>query len=867
MAWVIVPGYGIWPSKSYLPRRSRIIGQASQDFLGAHTRTEMSGEPTFTVADERPPIRWPNMSPEGLDAHRRFAVAFGADPNKRHGFDALLELVEEDERAFKNPTPKQAQDQAEKMAETVRELSRKGVAHEVDWLTLTSPEIRNGKPTVVIGVNPAVVVGRSRSGVPLVNVRGKPLPVAPSKIHGRPVEFRVTIAVPHAGAGTTEIAPLGEAPPRVEAARGKLLRMLGIDGGKRQPWHIGDGISTVGLQQWAAVRDSGRKARLKDFKDDRSAIEVLVLDDEKWDDVARRIPRSVDGVPVFVVRSGPIRLLSDVEGRANDDSTVVSNNWTGTRGGWYDFSGPDMAPGGADDMADIIRLDTDVGGARLSTLLIDKMPAHCGTYLRHRDNSWSFFLDPLLRVRLLLRGVKTPVSVPADKLVCWNTIPTEPLVGGFTHPETGFHCRSASIPSEWDTKTHGTPAVYLTGANGGIPNMDDAGAPPTALQRAEFLAKQINDRIGAGTKSQAPWWLYTLPLVKDGKPVVKVGVKGDYQPDAKELKALPWTQWVALGVEIDMEFVPPVGSSVKGTVAKITPEGLAEVGMADDDMGSAPIDSVWPTNSPNYREPTGPATGDFDQAMGEFSYSDFPCPKCGAPAQGATRCIPGEYFCANGHSWSRTNAKMFDGKTFEEKAGSMSDQRCGSGVTLSDLAQSSHGFPARWRYPSKFAQPPMVDPARAAGIRPRPSPFAEDTGMGSAPIVAMPTGMLNWDRVSGYEGQPWVTKDWSGQGFLSGKEETVFDDTFMGDMSDAPGAAPAVQSPGLGRTLGFGAAAAAVGAVTGWALAPGGDSRRGAVALGIGGGIAGLIVGKMFGGVQGMMETLAARPATGPVKA
>ncbi len=753
MAWVIVPGYGIWPSKSYLPRRSRIIGQASQDFLG----------------DKRPPIRWPNMSPEGLDAHRRFAVAFGADPNKRHGFDALLELVEEDERAFKNPTPKQAQDQAEKMAETVRELSRKGIAHEVDWLTLTSPEIRNGKPTVVIGVNPAVVVGRSRSGVPLVNVRGKPLPVAPSKIHGRPVEFRVTIAVPHVGNGSTEIAPFNN--------------------------------------------------------------------------------------------------LSDVECRANDDSTVVSNNWTGTRGGWYDFSGPDMAPGGADDMADIIRLDTDVGGARLSTLLIDKMPAHCGTYLRHRDNSWSFFLDPLLRVRLLLRGVKTPVSVPADKLVCWNTIPTEPLVGGFTHPETGFHCRSASIPSEWDTKTHGTPAVYLTGANGGIPNMDDAGAPPTALQRAEFLAKQINDRIGAGTKSQAPWWLYTLPLVKDGKPVVKVGVKGDYQPDAKELKALPWTQWVALGVEIDMEFVPPAGSSVKGTVAKITPEGLAEVGMADDDMGSAPIDSVWPTNSPNYREPTGPATGDFDQAMGEFSYSDFPCPKCGAPAQGATRCIPGEYFCANGHSWSRTNAKMFDGKTFEEKAGSMGDQRCGSGVTLSDLAQSSHGFPARWRYPSKFAQPPMVDPARAAGIRPRPSPFAEDTGMGSAPIVAMPTGMLNWDRVSGYEGQPWVTKDWSGQGFLSGKEETVFDDTFMGDMSDAPGAAPAVQSPGLGRTLGFGAAAAAVGAVTGWALAPGGDSRRGAVALGIGGGIAGLIVGKMFGGVQGMMETLAARPATGPVKA
>lgn len=743
MAWVVIPGYGIWPSRSYLPRRSRIIGQASQDFLG----------------DKRPPIRWPNVSPEGLDAHRRFAAAFGVDPNKRHGFDALLELVEEDQRAFENPTPQQAQDQAEKMAETVRELSRKGIAHEVDWLTLTSPEIRNGKPTVVIGVNPAVVVGMSRSGVPLVNVRGRPLPVAPSKIHGRPVEFRVTIAVAHAGKGATEIAPF-------------------------------------------------------------------------------------DG-------------LADVEGRANDDSTVVSNNWTGTRGGWYDFSGPDMAPGGADDMGEnVIRLDTDVGGARLSTLLIDKMPAHCGTYLRHRDNSWSFFLDPLLRVRLLLRGVKTPVSVPADKLVCWNTIPTEPLVGGFMHPETGFHCRSASIPTEWDTKTHGTPAIYLTGADSNIPNMADAPKAVTPLQRAEYLAKQINDQIGAGTKSQAPWWLYTLPLVKDGKPLVKVGVKGDYQPDAKELKALPWAQWVALGVEINMEFVPPVGSNVKGTVAKINPEGLAEAGMADDDMGSAPIDSVWPTNSPNYREPTGPATGDFDQAMGDDkAYDGEYCPKCGAPASGRTKCIGCNwYVCSNGHEWP-----------LKGKGGAV-DKRCGSGVTLSDLAQSSHGFPARWRYPSKFAQPPMIDPARVAGIRPRPSPFAEDTGMGSAPLVAMPTGMLNWDRVSGYEGQPWVTKDWSGQGFM-GAETTEFDDTFMGDVTPGAPAAPTPSSPGLGRTLGFGAAAATLGAVAGWALAPGGDARRGAVALGVGGGIAGLIVGKMFGGVQGMMETLAARPSAGPVKA
>jgi len=765
MSWVLIPGYGIWPRSSVRPlSKSRIIGQASRDFLGEDTgmgianpaavycvkrggkllpykhhsggedamcrlpdgRTEKQWDlfqaEGMSDADERLPIRFPNVSPEGMKAHQQVSKAFGVDPRKRHGFDALLELVEEDQRAFENPTPRQAEDQAEKMAETVRVLAQYGVAHDVDWLTFTSPEVRNGKPTVVIGVNPAVVVGRSASGVPLVNLHGKQLPVAPSKINGRPVEFRITDVEPH------------------------------------------------------------------------------------------------------------------------------TNNLTGT-------------PGGAGGMGSLMKLNIDMNsGLSLNPLLIKSLKAHCGTYVRNPDNSWCFVLDPLLRIKLLLRGVEAPCAVSADKIIGWNTVPTEPLIGGFTHPIYGVHARAASIPVEWDTLTHGTPEIRLTGYN----MLADAPGPDapeqmTPLESAEGVARGINADIGALVGKPPKWWLYTLPLVeKDGRAVVKIGVKGDYQPDAKELKALPWAKWVSGGVELQVEFVPPEGSGIKGTVAKITPEGLAGVGMAD--MSSAPVDVVWPTDSPDYQEPTGDGTGDDDPAMS--GYDGAVCPKCGGPATGATRCIPGAYFCANGHEWPRTAS---------------------SGL--------GHGFPARVRMPSTHMHPQQLgddprcatktgtsqdihcavygtamhpmDPRHPRWAKPRPA--ADDSGMGAAPVVAMPTGMLNWDRVSGYEGQPWVTKDWSGQGFLDGSV-TEYDDTFMGDMGQAGASGqPAAQ---VNRSLVFGAGAAAVCAAAGWLLAPGGDARKAAIVGGIGGGIAGLIVGKLIGGAESAITSFAAAAKpTAPVPA
>lgn len=477
--------------------------------------------------------------------------------------------------------------------------------------------------------------------------------------------------------------------------------------------------------------------------------------------------------------------------------------------------------GEASSMNSTIKLPIQVDGMSLNPLLIKSLRANGGVYERNPDNSWSFILDPVLRIRLALKNIKAPCSVPADKFVCFNTVPTLPLVGGFTHPETGFHCRSAAIPVEWDVGIYGeAPGVRLTGMD---PLADVE--QPSELERAQSLARQINEQIGALSGKPAKWWLYTLPEVKDGKPIVKIGVKGDYQPDAKELKALPWAKWVALGVEINVEFVPPAGSGVKGAVAKITPEGGMEpsMGCVEPNMGSAPVDTVWPTSSPDWRTPEGDATGDDDPAMGSVDNPyNSTCPVCGLPAVGATRCIPGSYFCANRHEW-----------TPKETA-------------ANGLGQSSHGFPARWRMPSKYAQPPRLRD--------------EDSGMGSAPVVAMPTGMLNWDRVSGYEGQSWVVKDWSGQGFLDGST-TEFDDTFMGDVASG---APVAK--GGDRTLVMGALSAAAGAAAGWMVAPGGDARKGAIAGAVAAGIAGLIVGKLIGGAESTIQAIAAAKAPEPVK-
>jgi hypothetical protein len=532
---------------------------------------------------------------------------------------------------------------------------------------------------------------------------------------------------------------LGDVTDVSQAARAAQRRLetsiLGApveDGTVRKwPWWLrAIGVSTVALQEWSS--SDGEPPSSSDSSGD--AIEVLVAHELPQSEINRLIPRQVDGIPVYVHRSGEIRLLK---------------------------------ADGANDMGETLEINTDIHGETLRQTFLDEIPAHGGRYVRVDGTSYVFCLDPLTRVMLFLRGVeKPPCSVPADKLVCWKTVPTHPLVGGFTHPNTGFHCRSEAIPVEWDVLLHGRPGLTLRDGDGNLLSaLGDTGSSATPIERAQALARKINERIGGlGSAKAEPWWLYTLPSLKsDGSPLVTIGIKGDYQPDAKELKALPWIEWRNAGVPIRVEFVPPKGTNISSSSVEITPAGSPALIAAPAGMGSAPIDTVWPTSSPDYREPTGPATGDDDLGIGSLM------------------------------------------------------------VAPSGMGQSSHGFPLRWRDPARYNHPRPIErwaplPVRAPQWPWPPGPPGDaadegggdcrpaDGGLGYAPVVAMPTGMLNWDRVTGYEGQPWVTKDWSGQGF-------------MGDATPGP-AAPAAAPSRKGLVVG------AIGAVLGGAASFVASSRR-----------------------------------------
>lgn len=428
-----------------------------------------------------------------------------------------------------------------------------------------------------------------------------------------------------------EAENMGDVPSHVLAARESLERHFGISGGSRPPWFVGSGISTVGLQQWSLSIAAGRKVRLEDFRDSRDAIEILIHKDPQWDEVARRIPPAVNGVPVFVHRSGfPVML-------ADDDSTVMAHNWTGTRGGWYDYAGSEMTPGGADDMSDVsheVRIPMLVTGPTLNELLLNKVAALGGEY-RPVAGEWRFFIDPVVRVKLGLAGLPAPCSVKAEPLVCLRAPPPLPTLGGFMHPGVGVYCRPAGIP---EGLLHRYRVVLSRASTFG---MADA---PGALKKAEQAAIALNASLG---RTKPRWWLYTLPRVNSaGNPEVAVGVAGDVTMD----RTLP--------------------ASFAGVAL------VQEIAYPKHGMGSAPIDTVWPTDSPDYHSPTGDATGDDDPAISDVEANPYNslCPTCGRPAVGATKCIPGSYFCANRHEWT---------PALKEKA-------MGNGVfvTMSDLVSS-----------------------------------------------------------------------------------------------------------------------------------------------------------------------------------
>lgn len=670
-----------------------------------------------------------------------------------------------------------------------------------------------------------------------------------------------------------ETESMGDVPAHVEEARQSLERHFGVSGGGTQPWYIGSGITTVGIQRWIA---SGRKGKLEDFADERDAIEIMVHEDPRWDEVARRIPPAVNGVPVFVWRTGiPVALsdidwskwcapcgncgkqrpqtgtpcphcganagwakcggrkcrpgdLGDVEGRPDDDSTAMAHNWTGTRGGWYDYAGPDVTPGGADNMNDVsnVPIHMLVTGPTLKELLLDTVRAHGGSYMPV-DGEWRFFLDPILRVKLALAGLPAPCSVRAEPLVCLRSPPPLPGIGGFIHPGVGVYCRPAGIPAGLMERYR---VVLSNASTFGMADIGD-------LSSAERAAEAFNKSIGINGSSKPAWWLYTLPrLTTSGAPEVVIGVAGDVAMD-RELPAS------FMGVPL-----------------------VREIAYRKQGMGSAPIDTVWPTDSPDYHEPTGPGTGDDDPAIGDLTTT--PDGQLSRSAGRPARVRRG----------SADMARVRDriGKVRARDASKEADVGVnGAFVTMKDLVSSglNKQDPSWGDDGVVISMPkgsgrilmgqeveqwtPALDVTREINgelvqSMPDGSATVSDYSFGDAegvgdinwngqirrvqsmpretfsgqgcPIQPMQTGGLNRGIPTGYEGQPWVNKDWN-----------------MGDVTAAVGETKKLLRPG--RLLG-----AAVGAAAGWVAVkkfapegevPGSIAKTVAAAIGA---VSGLIV-------------------------
>lgn len=545
---------------------------------------------------------------------------------------------------------------------------------------------------------------------------------------------------------------------KASAARYRLLRHLGVDwsAGKTQPWLVGSGISTVGLQQWSLGLAAGRKARPEDFSDQRTAIEILVHEDPKWDEVARRIPRATDGIPVFVQRSDFPVALGDVEGRADDDSTAMAHNWTGTRGGWYDYAGQETTPGGADDMNDVsneVPIRMLVTGPTLKELLLDTVRAHGGAY-KPVDGEWRFFLDPILRVKLALAGLPAPCSVRAEPLVCLRNPPPMPGIGGFIHPGVGVYCRPAGMPPGLEERYR---VVLSRASTFGMADIGD-------LSAAERAATAFNKSLGISGASRPRWWLYTLPrLTTSGAPEIAVGVAGDVTMD-RELPAS------FMGVPL-----------------------VREIAYPKQGMGSAPIDTVWPTNSPDYHEPTGDATGDDDPAIGDYM---------GGQAMGNSAFVTMKDLVSTGlnkqdPSWGDDGIV----KTMPKGAGTVligQTTECWTPV-LDVLNEINGELVQSMSEGSATVSDHSYGDADGIGnidwsnrIRKVQSMPRETFSGQGCPIQAMPVGGLNRGVPTGYEGQPWVNKDWS-----------------LGDMASAVGETKKLLRPG--RLVG-----AAVGAAAGF---------------------------------------------------
>lgn len=222
-------------------------------------------------------------------------------------------------------------------------------------------------------------------------------------------------------------------------------------------------------------------------------------------------------------------------------------------------------------MQNYITLPMDIVSPTLKNINALAMKAHGGYYLHLQDNSWVFKPSAMTKLKLLTRGIKAPDTISADKLRCWRGTPSYPTLGGFIHPELGFWCQAAAIPDDWNDTRFNVTA--------GMADVDASTLRSAAIYKA---AQELNKSLGIGTAMEPKWWLYTLPKVNG----IELGVKSNIYID----RELP-NRFMDIPINI-LQIQP------KQEVLSVSGSGYSM-----SDIGAAPVMTVMPTDSPNYREP------------------------------------------------------------------------------------------------------------------------------------------------------------------------------------------------------------------------------------------------------------------------
>lgn len=417
-----------------------------------------------------------------------------------------------------------------------------------------------------------------------------------------------------------------------------------------------------------------------------------------------------------------------------------------------------------------VDIPIDIRGETLRNLRLDSLPAFGGIYVRDSDHSWWFVPDPLVRVRLALCGIQSPCALPADELVCWKALPTQPTIGGFLHPGLAVYCQAASIPNDWNNiqfRLRGGSSQH------GVAMSDFP-------ERAPVTSYQPDRTAELQTPERAPVMAY--------QPDRTAGVP-QFRPDLPDRTAIPQQADRAsapdarngAGVTAREGRREPgaPGAAAKAT-AKVTLPEKAAARLRDV------LDRLLGKKKPG--EESGPVRRAIERFMELLApheqeqvlqgLTDGPGPERSAKlvAQQVNKILSASPRAAwwlytlptieNGQGVvvigvatdvlaamriKPENIVWFLGSRLAREARNMNVQ------IRVEQVQRANGNSTN--SPRSLGSAPVVAVCESRGCFVSPIEARAEPGMGSAMLVMMPTGTLNWDRGNPYEGQTWTVPD------------------------------------------------------------------------------------------------------------